>query len=716
MSPVLLPSLGLPAAPRRARHAGLLLGLLAAAAASTSATRVSAAEGAAPQVTLSLDEYERLRGTQERPSLTVVDTLRLSGSFRGRDVQLEFSGRAAGRLPPAPVLSAAGDVVVYGCQGDGLVSRAEQGGFQLTPLAARFVVRCRVQTRGSDRLELTTTAAVLWVESAVSDGELVATGAQAGEHTFALVRQAAGPATGLMEPTATGRYRLTLLPDETRFRYQIDVNNPNRGQHAFTLTLSSGELVQQIDSAAPHDSAGARTTFELPPGESTVTLSGRLSGAAFAPPVEASLQYVLVESHPLLRPQIAGGARRVAPNEVGLPAGFRGAQAFLLGRGDRLSWGVTRLQALRSTSYALQDVRHVFYLGADGAALGESSFALDNQGASELRLPRTVEPTFASLQGETVLLTKDDEGRLLLPIAQGAQTLLVQHRQAFGARLGFARALMAAPELPVPATRTQVELRYPHDWLPLYESFASRSRVWTPSAGELLSWLLLCAWSTRVLALLGLERRARWRLAVLASLAAYAWDPAALLAWGACLVLTLAWGLGRLRGRAWSLARALAALAALLVAGLLLLALVSSLHLGGSRTQPTSRAEYERARVPASAPVPGRMKAGSGAAPQDALASPEGSGAEQMQYEGLPARLELPMGERRSSFERELLTPGAPRRLEAIMISAQALEGLRLLVLLATALTLWLRRQALVAGWRRIAGSWRAEPVSASAA
>lgn len=694
---------------RRVRGAGLGVAMLLLPA------QARGADGNAAQVTLPLDQYEVLHNAHEGPSLTVVDTLRVSGSFRARDLQVEFAGRAAGRTPTTRVLSTAEDVVVYGCQGDGLVSRAEQGGFQLTPLAPRFTVRCRLQARGSDRLELSTTAAVLWVESAVVDGEFVATGAQDGQHTFALVRQATGAPTGVMEPTSTGRYRLTLLPDETRFRYQIDVNNPNRGQHAFALTLASGERVQQVDSTVPYESAGARTTFMLPPGEHTLTLSGRLSGAAFAPPVVASLQYVLIESHPLLRPQIKGGARRIAPDEVGLTAAFRGAQAFLLGRGDGLTWSVTRLQALRSTSYALKDAQHAFYLGADGATLGESRFVLDNQGASELRLPRSAEPTFASLQGETVLLTKDDDGQLLLPIAQGAQELLVQHRQAFVSRLGFAQAQVWVPELPVPATRTHVELRYPQDWLPLYESFGARSRIWSPALGDVVVFLLACLWSARVLALLGVGTRQRQALAGLAGLAVYAWDPAALLVFGACLLVTLAWGLALARTRAWSLARRLGvALVALVVGVLLLVVFVSSLRLGGMREAASGRGDYESASPASSAPQRGQF-------PPGAYAKSEQDGGKRLdapmdaepQYEGLPARIDLPVGAQRSYFERELLTPGAARRVRAVLVSAQVLEMLRALVVLALAALLWLTRSTLTTGWRQLAHRLRDAPTSA---
>ena len=77
-----------------------------------------------------------------------------------------------------------------------------------------------------------------------------------------------------------------------------------------------------------------------------------------------------------------------------------------------------------------------------------------------------------------MLLTKDARGHLWLPIAQGAQELLVQHRQSYGASPESPVASLSLPQLPVPASTGQVTLRYPEEWTPLYESFLSEARIW----------------------------------------------------------------------------------------------------------------------------------------------------------------------------------------------------------------------------------------------
>lgn len=146
-----------------------------------------------PTVTLPLEEYEALRKLRERPSLTVVDQLRVLGSFAGRDLAVELAGRASGTQPTVEVLG--GEAYrPYACQGDALLSRAESGAFALTPLAPRFQLRCRVALDGSDRLAAVALAAVLEVTAAVADGELVAEPRAAGGRPFSVVRRIQGTA------------------------------------------------------------------------------------------------------------------------------------------------------------------------------------------------------------------------------------------------------------------------------------------------------------------------------------------------------------------------------------------------------------------------------------------------------------------------------------------------------------------------------------------
>lgn len=293
---------------------------------------VFAAQSPGPNVTLPLEEYENLRQLRERPSVTVIELLRVEGSFGKSDLAMSFGGRAAGTLPTAEVLSGDG-LRLYACEGDALVARAESGAFSLTPLGARFKVRCRVALDGSDRLQAQAARSVLEIASGVDDGELVASGVGAGRE-FSVVRRLAGRREEL-PPSVAGRYRVTLLQEETRFVYRLEVRNPNRGHHRFELGLREAEHVDSVNTPVAWDVDGGRYRFDLPPGESAIELTGNLTGQVFAPPVEATLQYLLLESHPLIRAEVTSAVKRVGVGEVGLAAQYRGAQAFLLaGRGE----------------------------------------------------------------------------------------------------------------------------------------------------------------------------------------------------------------------------------------------------------------------------------------------------------------------------------------------------------------------------------------------
>ena len=138
------------------------------------------------QVSIPLEDYERLRRLNERPALTVVDLLTVEGSFTGHDLAVILTGRATGSWPTAEVLTAEG-LRLHSCEGSAILSRAESGFFAVTPLAERFQVRCRVALDGSDRLAAETKDSVLEVASRVKDGEFVASGG--GERSFSVAKK-----------------------------------------------------------------------------------------------------------------------------------------------------------------------------------------------------------------------------------------------------------------------------------------------------------------------------------------------------------------------------------------------------------------------------------------------------------------------------------------------------------------------------------------------
>jgi hypothetical protein len=657
-----------------------------------------AAEPTSHQVSIPLEDYEAMRKQSERPALTVVDLLRVEGSFAKRDLAVVLAGRAAGSWPTVEVLTAEG-VRLHSCQGEALVSRAESGAFAVTPLAPKFTVRCRVSLEGSDRLAAQTTAAVLEVASAVPDGELVASGAGAGQE-LSIVRRIAGAEQQDLPPTATGRYLVTLLPDEARFEYRLEVRNPSRGHRRYEVALRAAEHVENVDAKVAWDVEGTKYRFDLPPGETALTLRGRLSEPRFVAPVDASLQYLLLESHPLIRPELKTDAKRVGVAETGLAARFRGAQAFLLAGGAEVAWTATRLEALKTAGLAVGNLQQVWFLDAQGEVRGETTLAIDNQGAPSLTLPGALQPTFASVGGEPAFLTQDRDGHLFLPLAQGPQQVVVQDASRFTHRLGFGTATLVLPRLKVPASHAAVQLRFPAEWVPVYEELAPESHLHLLDLEELATLLLVIAMLERLLALGGLAGWRRWTLALSLALAG-AFVPG--LRFAAFWLLVLAWvAIGvslvalRLKGAARLVALLVSGVAAVVLLGVFA---VGGIERGADRFAPppavASYAKMEPSRARAERP---EVKAKDGdwdatAGGEGVAGSGGGGGVAAQSYEGLPAKIEIPGGVRQAWFTRELLSTEQPRAVYVVMIAARVLSAIATgTVLLLLALAFLLRR------------------------
>lgn len=627
------------------------------------------AQNKTSEVTIPLESYETLRRGADVPSATVVDTILLAGGFRERKLTIAFTGRSTGTRPLVPMLQRTNDVTISGCDGDAIVSRSGKGAFDLVPLDEAFEVRCDLRISGSDRLRMHVTQHVLAVRSNVADAELVAGDEDdTGARDYTLVRHVAGPGETLAA-TATGRYLITLLPDATRFRYAIDVHNPNRTTSSLELALQSNEHLQQIDSAAPYEVNDGRYVFSIPPGDSTITLTGELRGTAFTAPVRASLQYLVIESHPLLRPTVQTPAKRISLGETGVTPQYRGAVAFETGT-ERIAWRVTRLQALHATGYAVNDASHRLFVPVDGPVLGETTFALRNEGAPELVLPPTPEPTYVSLGGEAVLMTKNPAGQLTVPLSQGEQQVLVQHRQPLWRGFGFAVGRVSIPQLSEAATRTNVVLLYPAQWVPLYESFASRARIWTPAAGDVFLFLALALWLERLLAWLGMPARHRLVIAVLAALASTLVTAFLALVVIAGGVLTIGWILTQpVRPRLGY---------AVLFAGVMLVGLLY-LTVSG----PAQRAaKYGVGGSDAYESVVTDTASTGNAAP--ARQQPAA-----LAYQGLPAKFTLPTGERSTYFSQELLRADRPQRARVVAVSFALTNWIGMLLALLVLLILW---------------------------
>jgi len=622
------------------------------------------------QVTIGLSEYETLRRGADKPSATVIDTVLLSGSFRERNLAITFAGRATGTRPLVKVLEQTNDVTIAGCKGSAILSRSGRGAFDVIPLDDAFELRCDLTISGSDRLRLHITPGVLAVRSAVSDGELVGGDEDdAGARDYTLVRHVAGPGETLAA-TATGRYLITLLPDATRFRYAIDVHNPNRATSTLELTLRSNEHLQQIDSAAPYEVSEGRYVFSIPPGDSSITMTGELRGTSFIAPVSASLQYVVLESHPLLRPSVQTPAKRISLGETAVTPTYRGALAFETGT-DRITWTVTRLEALHAISYAVNRTDHTLFIPVDGPVLGESVFALRNEGAAELVLPAKPEPSYVSFDDQPMLMTKNAAGQLTVPLSPGEQRVLVQHRQPMTRAAGLAFGSVAIPQLDVPATITQVRLTYPGQWIPLYQSFASRAQIWTPDAEQLFLFVLIALWVERCLSWLGVAMRKRFVLALLIALASAFVNTFLVLVVPAFGALTILWVITRP-----TMKQKIA-----YIAVAVLLGFVVMIGYVGSRAKYRDYA-YESAPTEQVA----RKADGNVAVPEPAAPA----------YQGLPARFTLPNGERSSYFSQELLRTDRPQAARVLAISLLLTNWIGVAIAVLALAILWTSRRELI--------------------
>lgn len=638
------------------------------------------------QVTLPLTDYQQLSA---RPAVTVVETLRIEGSFEPRSLMLTLTGRTAGTGPTVEVLSTAAGARLWGCEGDAILSRGGSDKYELTPLQPRFSLRCQVALQGGDRLQLSTSPQVLWIDSQVRDGELIRDEEEGGKQRFTVVHVTRDQTEKALPVSAIGRYHITMSPEGAGFAYTILLRNPNRSHQRFSLSPRNGERVQQLDAALSCEQQSGDYGCNVPPGEHTLTLRGSLPSTAFRPPVAASVHYLLLDSHPLLRPAVETVAQRISVSETGLRPQYRGAQGFLMDDRQVLSWRVVRLEALRTQSYAVTSAGTTFFLGSDGQVLGETSLVLDNQGAAELQVPMRAEPTYASLGGEPMLLTKNETGALLLPLSQGEQSVSLQHRQSFQRTIGLGFGSLWLPELAAPAASAQIELRYDRDWLPIYESLSPEVRFPSLSFGELFVLGVLLIVAERLLLALGLLRLLRLSIALCLGIAAATVSTFMVLLCVTEMVIAglyiLPWLFGQKR-LFWLV------VGGLCIGGLWAL-LIGGLVLGGRASAPMA----------SSADVSYSRKVSKESSDSDETLREDKP--KQPAYQGLPPKETIPWGATRSHISRERLSSEG-RAVQVVMLWRPVVQGIGavffLLAVLQLAVRQGLLRMGLQARWRRV--------------
>jgi hypothetical protein len=503
-------------------------------------------------------------------------------------------------------------------------------------------------------------------------------------------------------PTLVGRYLLTVLPDDVRFRWELSVHNPNRRAVHFTVPARADEKLEGLETTAHHEATAAGFSVELPPGDTALTVIGAMTGTHFQPPVEAAAQLVLVDSHPLLRLDLNTDGKRVSPEETGLQAQYRAAQGVLLARGQGLTWKPQVLRTLTAARYSVRNARTLFFVGADGALLGQSSIALENEGAPELTLPMKGTPEFASIGGTSVPLTHTDDGQLRLPLSHGEQNIVVQHRGALKTGFGLAAGTLELPGLGTPATYSNVELRTGRDWSPLFVTFAGQRWFALPGIADLLLTLLFGLWAVHLLVSFGVNRRPAMALGALtavlaASTEAAHWPVLFGLAGGSML-----WVVAWLRESKVRLVAPSGLVGISMVLGLGMLLMVGGVTLFGDNIRrlfgmsadalagDDHVAQGSTSSADDSGLTRKTMKSFGAATGYESVAAAQPS------YQGVGAQRELPLGRRSVSLSQEMADTTAPTAASVVLISTALVQGgYALLHVLAVALAFMMRRQLL---------------------
>ncbi|MBL8949802.1 MAG: hypothetical protein JNK82_03435 [Myxococcaceae bacterium] len=661
----------------------------------------------ASQVSLPLERFEQLIQKKEEKavrSFTVVESARLSGSF-AKGFFIVFTGRSVGDSPE--VALAGGDTVLQGCTSDQAVLTRTADQVHLTPLGTRFSVRCGYAAPAGEGFTLKLHG-IADVTGAVADGTASVTAGSDGVVSLEVKRpepKAEAPAPleeKELPPTVVGRYRVTVLPDEGRFRWELEAHNPNRRAVTFPLPVRANEQLEKLETSVQYEVTADGFAVHLPPGDTKLAVNGAMKGARFEPPIDAAVQFVLLDSHPLLRLEVDTAGKRLSPNETGLKAEYSGAQGFLLARGQSLQWKATVLETLPSLSYTVPQLTSSHFVGPNGEVLAESLITLENEGAAEVTLPVHGTPEYASIDGTSVPLTNTAAGDLRLPLTRGAQALRMMHNSKLQTGFGFAAGTLELPGLGTAATSSRVELRAGSDWVPLFHTFGGHRWFALPRLGEIVLALVFGAWAVHLLVSFGLKRRQSLVLGGLtavfaSSTSASHWPVVCALAGGSMLFVG-SW----LRESKVKLVAPSGLVGGLIVMGLGMVMMVGTVTLfgdnirrlfgmsadalagddvvsqryGSGLTNKTMQSFGQNAAygygssAPAPAPVAG--------------------------YSGAAAARQMPRGEHRVSLSNELVDTRSPSSARVVLISAPLVHtAWGLLHLLAFGLAFFMRRQLL---------------------
>jgi hypothetical protein len=691
----------------------MLWAILALVSGPVAGATARAAASDASTATIPIQEYLDLKKGVELPSLTTIEEVELTGVF-GKSLKIAFGGSGSGQPQAKDILQFDESFGLHDCKGDALM-HIRDGRIAVLPLAKRFRLTCEVTAKNWSSVELTLLDHTFF-HSLVSGADAIVDVGGAGDSArrrVLLAPTSGGRVIASGEVTAVGRYDLSVLPEETRFQYSFLLSNPNRAKKRYDLKWKNGEIVQSVKTSAQYDLRDDGSVgVDLVPGENVVTVSGTLKGAAFSVPLASPQQYLLIQNHPMLQLAVKTDARRISPRDSGLTPTLPSARAFLVAKGERATWEAKKLDVFSSAGYSVSGAQFLYYVPESATPVIEARYQIDNQGANEIALPVAGTPTYLAINGAPAVLSKDSEGRVLIPVSPGRQEVLVQY-QPLGAQRGLASVVRE--DLARPASvlsNVDLTLALAPKWQVLVGSGLqeSRSDFTALKFGVALAAFALAYF---LLGRIGLPRRRALVLGLAYGGMTMAWP--GLLPMGVLAAFTLALLHHRARvlafmrsgWKAWAQTAAVAV--ALLIVGSIastaffarfdgdaperaysgnMLQQMSNSfgNVGGARQKlAKGRGAPQEAMAPSAA-----MDSGEGAASDTVSGAASGEAG----YQGLPARIVIPTDVRAVTFHQGMLDDRSEVKVRAYLVSENLVRWLVFAMAAIALFGAWRSREA----------------------
>ncbi len=410
------------------RSVGLQLRwLLAAAIMALSSSLIVGADANAASVaptstvTIPIQEYLDLRQQNEKAAITSLENVRITGEY-GKALEIIFSGSSQGRPTMVSVLGESPGMSLSDCSGSALLKfQNEENEVGLLPQAPRFQLKCRLSFKTWEEVTLLVKNA-LFVKVDVAGNEPSIDSTSMSDRRIVFrraVRRVAEAPVMDEEPSVVARYQVSILPEETRFQYFFQIQNPNRASRNFEFNWVNGEVIQKVTFSGEHVATKTGYSFKLEPGENQATIIGRLPKPEFRSALKKALEYLVIENHPLLTVDMKSGARRVSLSDARVSPRFTGARAYLLGRSDAFNWQSKELQIFPTSTFIVNQAYYRYYWAPRGVSLVEGTFSINNQGNTEVPLKIPGKITYLEVNSVPQVLAQDETGRLIVKVPVG---------------------------------------------------------------------------------------------------------------------------------------------------------------------------------------------------------------------------------------------------------------------------------------------------------